>query len=70
MVSARSLPWYNRPAREFPAKKWLRTKYPFYIPPSLFARYPGGPVVWREREFPARRWLEGKQQQRPNPAGG
>jgi hypothetical protein len=30
MVSNGSVPWYNRPPRPFPAKDWLRERYPFY----------------------------------------
>jgi hypothetical protein len=38
MVSSRPVPWYDRPARPFPALVWLRARYPFLVPPSVFAR--------------------------------
>lgn len=64
MVSQRPIPWYDLPAREFPAKRWLRKRYPFYIPPSLFARYTtsagSAAPVWR-RPFPAKVWLAAQQ---------
>ena len=36
MVASGFTPWYNAPARRFPAKDWLERRYPFRvsIPPS------------------------------------
>ena len=53
MVSSASLPWYNAPARRFPAKVWLEERYSFRIPPLRFTqrRQPG------RRAFPAQVWL-------------
>ncbi len=54
MVSSSSIPWHNRPAREFPAQVWLRQRYGFVVASIVWARYApyAGP-----REFPAKRWL-------------
>jgi hypothetical protein len=53
MVSSGSVPWYNRPARPFPAKEWLMRRYGFTLPPlRAGASQPEG-----RREFPAKRWL-------------
>lgn len=53
------IPWYNRPAREFPIKRWARERYGFVVPSVIWARYApyAGP-----REFPARRWRREQQQ--------
>jgi hypothetical protein len=71
MVSIGSAPWYNRPAREFPAKRWLRERYPFTVSPLIFARlavYPVGAALGQRRPFPAKRWLEARAgESRPSP---
>jgi hypothetical protein len=60
MVLSGFVPWYNLPAREFPALRWLRQQYPFTVSPALFARpavqpaYPSTPV---RRPFPAKVWV-------------
>ena len=51
--SSTFIPWYNRPAREYPIKRWMYQRYGFVVPPAVWARYApyAGP-----REYPARRW--------------
>jgi hypothetical protein len=68
MGSNGSVPWYNRPARPFPARdwlnEWLKDRYPFNMPPVLFARVVASrPAGWEraERRFPAQLWLEARQ---------
>jgi hypothetical protein len=60
MSSSPATPWYNVPARAFPAKRWLEKRYPFRVSPLLFlpplARQVGAASA--RREFPAKRWLE------------
>ena len=56
MGSFSSIPWYNRPPREFPVHVWMRRRYGFRLPPLLFfppASQPDGP-----RPFPAKLWVE------------
>jgi hypothetical protein len=60
MVPSSAIPWYNRPASEFPARRWLRQRYPFTVSPQVFARPARKPTI--QRRFPALVWLE---QQRP-----
>ncbi len=55
MVSTGAVPWYNRPARPFPALVWLRQRYPFLVPPAALAWQAAEPVPAR-RIFPAKRW--------------
>jgi hypothetical protein len=52
----------------FPAKAWLEKRYPFRIPPALFARQKARatPAASARREFPAKIWSANRQQQ----AGG
>jgi hypothetical protein len=60
MVSNGSGSWYNRPARPFPARVWLATRYPFTVSPSVFARLAdeiSAPPAWGRRPFPAKVWL-------------
>jgi hypothetical protein len=66
MVPNGSVPWYNVPARRFPAQKWLAKRYPFSVSPSVFARLAATPVPdWRP--FPALLWLaERKTCRRPD----
>ncbi len=63
MVSSSAVPWYNRPPRPFPAKRWLETYYPFRVSPALFAQPPASArrVTAQPREFPAKRWLRERQ---------
>ena len=56
MVSDSQVPWFNRPARPFPALVWMQQRYGFRVPPLRFyppADQPDGP-----RPFPAKVWLE------------
>lgn len=66
MVSSEMVPWYDRPARPFPAKRWLEQQpYPFVVSASMFARKRAAPLsCWQgvRRAFPALVWLRGKQQ--------
>ena len=56
MDSSSQVPWHDRPAREFPARRWLETTYGFRpIPLRVVQRYPSG---WRP--FPALLWLAGR----------
>jgi hypothetical protein len=61
MLSSPFVPWYNRPAREFPALVWLRQRYPFLVSPLVFARYrqprPSDGAS-QQRPFPAKVWRE------------
>ncbi len=57
MVSKIALPWYDVPAREFPAKRWLRQRYRFDLPPLRFR--PACPP--EQREFPALAWVRARQ---------
>ncbi len=57
MVFNGIVPWYDRPAREFPAKRWMRERYHFSLPP-LHVR--PGPKEG-EREFPAKVWVRARQ---------
>ena len=58
MDSSGFVPWYNRPAREFPAKRWLRQRYGFTVPPLAFARLRGSQPIPAWRRFPALVWAE------------
>ncbi len=62
MVSSHSIPWYNRPARPFPALIWVQQRYGFRLPPLFFAQ-PAHAVVdsMARSPFPARVWLEQRQ---------
>ena len=42
MVSSWFVPWYNRPARPFPAKVWLEARYFFRLPPLGITQRPLG----------------------------
>jgi hypothetical protein len=53
MGSDGAVPWYDRPARAFPAQRWVWQHYGFCVPPLRLRAGPW-PAV---REFPARRWL-------------
>ncbi len=60
MISSGFIPWYNRPPRPFPAKRWLETRYPFRVSPSALGWQgprPAGSATFR-REFPAKRWRD------------
>jgi hypothetical protein len=64
MVSSSPVPWYNRPAREYPAKRWLAQRYGFTVPPFTFgvalprqASRPAGAGASQQRPFPAQVWL-------------
>ncbi|HLV98839.1 MAG TPA: hypothetical protein VKT82_09205 [Ktedonobacterales bacterium] len=56
MVFNGIVPWHDRPAREFPAQRWVRQTYAFSLPPLRFQQ--GWPL---EREFPAKKWLREQQ---------
>ena len=62
MISRGPLPWYNRPARPFPALIWVMQRYGFRLPPLRF--YPPASQPEGTRPFPAKVWLE--QRQRPD----
>ncbi|HLV98945.1 MAG TPA: hypothetical protein VKT82_09735 [Ktedonobacterales bacterium] len=53
MVSDRSVPWHNRPPREFPAKRWLEKTYGFRPLPLRLAPC----LRLGKRPFPAQVWL-------------
>ncbi len=60
MGSSGFIPWHNRPAREYPIKRWLRERYGFAVPASALSRYPTRSSVllsagWRP--FPAKVWV-------------
>ncbi len=59
MASPNPLPWFNRPARPFPALVWLGQHYPFVISASIVARYPARPtdLSTPQRPFPALVWV-------------
>jgi hypothetical protein len=64
MVSSSPVPWFNRPAREFPAQVWLAQRYGFTVPPFTFgvslpqqAGRPAGAGTSQRRPFPALVWL-------------
>jgi hypothetical protein len=64
MVSNGSVPWYDRPARPFPALVWLEKRYPFRVSPLVFSRRLGRlptPEEMARRPFPALVWLEARQ---------
>ncbi len=62
MVSSSAVPWYNRPPRPFPAKRWLEQRYPFRVSPSVFVwQNPAAPAPGVPRRFPAQVWLEARQ---------
>jgi hypothetical protein len=59
MVSSGFVPWYNRPAREYPIKRWLAQRYGFTVSSSVFAREAQRPTEpLARRRFPAQVWLE------------
>ncbi len=58
MVSSARVPWYNRPPRPFPAKRWLETRYPFRVSPSALARHGSHAAAPGRRLFPALVWRE------------
>ncbi len=55
MVSSRFVPWYNRPARPFPANVWLEARYFFRLPPLGISQRPR---PGQRRRFPAQVWAE------------
>ncbi len=59
MVSNGAIPWYNVPARRFPALIWLEQRYPFVVSPVVFARRTDALASGR-RWFPALVWLEAR----------
>jgi hypothetical protein len=59
MVTDTTLPWYNLPPREFPAKRWLRQHYGFTVSLSVFARQ--SVALPMPRRFPALVWVESRQ---------
>ncbi|HEY7356965.1 MAG TPA: hypothetical protein VH590_10885 [Ktedonobacterales bacterium] len=62
MVPNGFVPWYNVPARRFPAQKWLEQRYPFIVSPSVFARLAETPAALAaRRRFPALVWLEARE---------
>jgi hypothetical protein len=61
MGSSQNIPWYNRPARPFPALVWLGQQYPFLVSSSVFARQTGSASALAGRRFPALVWLEERQ---------
>ncbi len=63
MGSSGSVPWYARPPRDFPAKRWLRQRYPFrvsFAPFRLLTARPAGWATSPPRDFPA--WVRWNQQ--------
>jgi hypothetical protein len=60
MVSSASIPWYNRPPREFPVKRWMRQRYGFSLPPLAVAppTPPARVAMPERRRFPAKVWAE------------
>jgi hypothetical protein len=63
MVSSSPVPWYNRPPRPFPAKRWLEARYPFRVPrPALaWATIHATSDGVAPRPFPAQIWLAVRQ---------
>ncbi len=63
MASPNFIPWFNRPARPFPALVWLGQHYPFVVSASVVARYPARPVDLSapSRPFPALVWATRQQ---------
>ncbi len=68
MVSSGPVPWYNRPAREYPVTRWLRQRYPFLVSPAALARQAAEPAPAR-RVFPATRWAREQPRRGSFPAG-
>ena len=67
MVASGAVPWYNVPARPFPARVWLEGYYPFTISPAVFARraaQPGQGDMPGRRVFPAKVWAETRRRDR------
>ena len=56
MGSSGAMPWYNRPARPFPALVWVRQRYGFRLPPLRFCPQADQPEGLRP--FPAKVWVE------------
>jgi hypothetical protein len=62
MVVSSPVPWYNVPARRFPAQTWLEKRYPFRVSPASVARLAGALAAPASgRRFPALVWLEARQ---------
>ncbi len=62
MVSDDSIPWYNLPPREFPARRWVQQRYGFVLPPLFFAQPAHVPCTSLvRRPFPAKVWLKKRQ---------
>jgi hypothetical protein len=59
MASPNVIPWYNRPARPFPALVWLGQHYPFVVSPLVVARLAPRPPCSSapQRPFPALVWV-------------
>jgi hypothetical protein len=51
--------WFSVPPRPFPGLVWLETRYPFRLPPSVFAARASQPEG--RRPFPAKVWLMQRQ---------
>ncbi len=67
MYSPISTPWYNVPARRFPAKTWLEDRFSFRIFTPPPARPQDGPARRRRhKDGPAGSW--GYKERRPFPA--
>ncbi len=56
MVFNGPVPWYDVPARKFPAQRWVEERYGFSLPPLRLRT--GWPP---EREFPVKAWVRGRQ---------
>ncbi len=68
MISSGPVPWNETPAREFPAKRWLRQRYGFTVPPLAFVwriRHTASASAAQQRPFPALVWLEEQQRLYP-----
>jgi len=60
--STSSVPWYNTPARPFPAKAWLQGRYWFTLPRLTATPSPAPTATLQpaqRRPFPAKDWLAG-----------
>ncbi len=55
MALSGPVPWYDRPAREFPVKRWQRERFAFSV--SIAPPAPRQRPAMTERRFPALVWL-------------
>jgi hypothetical protein len=55
MATSGSGPWYNAPARPFPARVWLEARYGIRV--SLSAKQAAWSAASQRRAFPAQVWL-------------